>query len=64
MDESDMATQREIQDREVCIKYNRKPELPANGFCYNCGDDCHGCFCDADCRSDYEQRRKFTTGKQ
>ena len=35
----------------------RKPELPAKGRCYNCDDPLKtGCFCDADCRDDYEKR--------
>lgn len=54
----DMATLREELDREIALK-NRKPQLDAIGSCYNCGEETKGCFCDADCRADYEQRKRF-----
>lgn len=34
----------------------RKPHLRAVGYCFNCGEECHGCFCDADCGEDYHKR--------
>lgn len=40
---------------------HRKPELPTIGKCHWCEEpvsgDAH--FCDADCRSDYEQHKAF-----
>lgn len=58
----DDATAREELDRELCLK-RRLPTLPAVGACYNCGEDCSGVFCDADCRDDYEKRESFNRGK-
>ncbi len=35
--------------------------LPFTGRCYNCEDQIeYGCFCDTDCRDDYEKREKQT----
>lgn len=34
----------------------RKPHLRAVGYCFNCGEECHGCFCDAYCGEDYNKR--------
>mgnify|MGYP000190262348 CR=1 FL=1 len=56
----DQATAREEQDRELALqnlRYSAKP-LP-QGECNNCGASCVGCFCDADCRSDWELRDKM-----
>lgn len=61
-DEMDYAQQREQNDREIAIKYNRRPQIPATGFCYNCGEVCHGCFCDGDCRDDWTKRKNFNVG--
>ena len=55
MDESDWATDREMKDREICLK-QRKPTLPECGACYNCNEPIKaGLFCDRDCREDYEK---------
>lgn len=37
-----------------------KPHMRPVGFCYNCDEPIFngGCFCDADCRDDYERREK------
>lgn len=36
-----------------------KPAMPFTGWCYNCTDAIEqGCFCDADCRDDYELYEK------
>lgn len=34
--------------------------LPYTGFCYNCDEnvDSNNFFCDADCRDDYEKRKR------
>lgn len=33
--------------------------MPQVGICYNCGEAVSvGCFCDSDCRDDYELREK------
>jgi hypothetical protein len=64
LDDSDKATQREEQDREVCMKYNRKPELYFIGSCYNCSEPiARGVYCSAACRDDDEQRRRFRNGR-
>ena len=36
----------------------RQPHLRAVGNCFNCGDECHGCFCCAECGEDWEMRTK------
>ena len=37
-----------------------KPAMPPLGFCYNCDEIVFsGCFCDTDCRDDYEKREKL-----
>ena len=60
----DQAEALEQLDRDVCLK-QRKPELPHTGFCHNCEDQIgDGCFCDADCRSDFEKRNRFNRGAQ
>lgn len=32
--------------------------MKAVGACHNCGEKIDGLFCDADCRDDYEWRKK------
>ena len=36
----------------------RQPHLRAVGACFNCGEECHGCFCCAECGIDWEMRTK------
>ena len=36
----------------------RQPHLRAVGHCWNCGSECHGCFCDSECGEDWEMRTK------
>jgi len=36
----------------------RKPAMKACGNCYWCGEECHGCFCDADCAHDHQRASK------
>lgn len=57
MDESDMATLREIQDRERALSA-RQPEGPSyTGYCAFCGEDLPSPrrWCDADCRDAWER---------
>ncbi len=52
----DQATAREEQDRELALqnlRYSARP-LP-QGECNLCGASCVGCFCDKDCRSQFEK---------
>lgn len=55
----DQATEREEKDRDLCLKYYRKPvpHIPVRGYCLNCLDPVYnGSFCDNDCRDDWEKR--------
>jgi hypothetical protein len=60
VDESDMATEREMLDTELAIKRVRMANsaLPLTGFCYNCDEPLPSGlrFCNADCRDDWEIR--------
>lgn len=55
MDEFDRASEIEERDR-MHARTIRKKSLTAVGACYNCGEDCVGCFCGPDCSADYERR--------
>lgn len=59
-DISDQATHQEILWREASIKQasNGHPALP-HGVCNSCGASCVGCFCDEDCRSQFEKERRM-----
>lgn len=49
---------------EVSISNIRStPRLPAVGYCHNCSEPLEGAklFCDADCNSDWEHRRRLAT---
>lgn len=36
-----------------------KPSMPFKGECYNCTEVIdHGCFCDCDCRDDFERHMR------
>lgn len=59
-DISDQATAREEQERELALAAQaRHGVMCFTGECYNCAEpiEC-GCFCDVDCRDDFEQRLK------
>lgn len=59
MDESDMATEKEMRDNAILIELARNsPPLPSTGSCYNCADPvADGLrFCDTDCRDDWQKR--------
>jgi hypothetical protein len=57
MDDIDRAQAREEMDRDLAIAAARKNVLLATGECHNCGATVPDgwCFCDADCRDDYER---------
>ena len=59
-DAIDMGCQCEQEDRDRALAAQAaKPSMPPLGFCYNCDAvGFEGCFCDADCRDDYELREK------
>ena len=41
---------------------HRRPQLAPIGRCYNCDDTLDaGCFCDGDCRIDYQRRQVWTS---
>ena len=62
----DQATLQEEMMRDIAIAAARnvKPELQPNGSCFNCfaelvdNDVAAGCFCDGDCRDDWQLRRR------
>jgi hypothetical protein len=66
MDFSDQATKQEEMMRDIALTTARavKPELQPNGFCFNCqaelvdNDTAAGCFCDCDCRDDWQSRKR------
>ncbi len=55
MDDADRSTEREEKARELALQY-RKPSPLACGACLHCNIEVRPgqCFCDADCRDDYE----------
>lgn len=59
-DDIDRACEREIQDRERALQAQAaKPVMQPCGSCYNCDVAVSGrCFCDGDCRDDYERRTR------
>ena len=34
----------------------KRKYLVAHGFCFNCNEECDGCFCDEGCSEDYHHR--------
>lgn len=63
MDDIDRGQEREQIDRERALSaaLNHEPPLPAIGICYNCEVSLPPgvCFCDCDCRNDYEMRQRM-----
>ncbi len=59
MDDSDLATLHEEQERERALRY-RMPDLKPAGLCFFCGEKLHTymLFCDSNCRDDYEKQLK------
>lgn len=66
MDIYDQATQQEEMMRELALKAVRDKAsiLQPTGACFNCkalltdNDTAKACFCDADCRDDWQLRNK------
>lgn len=60
VDESDMATEREMMDTQLAIQaaLRKVTPLPPMGFCYNCEEPLSDGkrFCDVHCRDDWEIR--------
>jgi hypothetical protein len=64
MDVFDQATEQEEKAREQALAAvrNQAPLLMPIGVCHNCGNDlirddtAASCFCDADCRDDWQAR--------
>lgn len=58
-DEADLA-QDHIEKELSRSMARRRPSLVPTGQCFNCGEEVTGqaCFCDADCRDDYERRAR------
>lgn len=59
-DAIDQGCQREQEDRERALAVQAaKPAMVFNGECYNCNAVIdRGCFCDGDCRDDFERRAR------
>jgi hypothetical protein len=57
----DRAAEYELLDREIALQ-KRNPVLPATGFCHNCNEELGPelKFCNADCRDDYELRKRLS----
>ncbi|MEB5707419.1 hypothetical protein [Pantoea anthophila] len=55
-DPADEAAEREQQMIEIALANRRHSEMQFTGACYYCEEAVTaGCFCDEDCRSDYER---------
>jgi len=55
-DELDQAAELEELERNIALANRRHPEMTFTGACYYCEEAVPaGCFCDEDCRSDYER---------
>lgn len=57
-DQVDQAQKFERMRLDIALREQAaKPSMLFNGECYNCEEPIEwGCFCDADCRDDYELR--------
>jgi len=61
MDQLDQAQEfEELRRADALRDQALKPQMLPKGVCYNCDEPVFngGCFCDADCRDDYEIRLK------
>lgn len=59
---SDTATKNEEFFLDLALSsHTNRPQGPApKGRCYNCDEPIpEGCFCDPDCRDDWEKRQQF-----
>ena len=61
-DEFDMASDREMAERELNIAHARaqNQSIKVSGFCLSCNERLEvGRFCDNFCRDDYEQEQRM-----
>lgn len=61
-DPIDEANDLVIRENEQAVEnaLNRPDEpLPQTGRCHNCGEPVTELFCDADCRDDWERRKRM-----
>lgn len=57
MDIVDLAQEAEMARMNSLLNSRLRPVLAFIGKCHNCAEHLdEGCFCDADCRNDYERR--------
>lgn len=55
-DELDQAAALEELERTIALANRTHPTMQFTGACYYCEEAVQaGCFCDEDCRSDYER---------
>lgn len=55
-DQLDQAAELEELERTIALANLKHPEMAFTGVCYYCEEAVpFGCFCDEDCRSDYER---------
>lgn len=55
-DPADEATELEQQIIEIALANRRQPEMAFTGACYYCEEAVStGCFCDEDCREDFQR---------
>lgn len=55
-DELDQAAELEELERNIALANRKHPEMVFTGACYYCEEAVQaGCFCNEDCRSDYER---------
>lgn len=55
-DINDAASELEELERNVALANRKKPEMTFTGRCYYCESTLSkGCFCDTDCREDFEK---------
>lgn len=60
MDIVDEAQQSEQQRIDLLMSARFMEELAVTGLCHNCSEPTTlGCFCDPDCRDDYEKRQQL-----
>lgn len=60
-DEIDVAQERmEIETRRAIDAAKSISRMMETGLCYNCNEPTAKHFCDADCRTDWEKRRRMS----
>lgn len=60
-DLADMADHQQSLDLKIAMARAKRQRLKPVGYCYNCNEPLTGtrCFCDVDCRDDYEKRERL-----